>query len=100
MEIRYNEITVSPVTTPYGYEEHYLLVDGISVAELTDRFVRENGDNDLKRFRSLNGLCPAWGPGMQNRGEVRTSIQMSWLQLPFKLQIGCVGQKMNSSIEL
>ena len=68
MEIRYNEITVSPVTTPYGYEEHYLLVDGISVAELTDRFVRENGDNDLKRFKSLNGLCPAWGPGMQNRG--------------------------------
>lgn len=52
MEIRYNEITVSPVTTPYGYEEHYLLVDGISVAELTDRFVRENGDNDLKRFKS------------------------------------------------
>lgn len=74
MEIRYNEITVSPVTTPYGYEEHYLLVDGISVAELTDRFVRENGDNDLKRFKSLNGLCPAWGPGCKTGARSGTSI--------------------------
>ena len=87
MEIRYNEITVSPVTTPYGYEEHYLLVDGISVAELTDRFVRENGDNDLKRFKSLNGLCPAWGPGMQNRGEVRYIHQLLWQEEPVNLPI-------------
>lgn len=82
-----NEITVSPVTTPYGYEEHYLLVDGISVAELTDRFVRENGDNDLKRFRSLNGLCPAWGPGMQNRGEIRFIHQLLWQEEPVNLPI-------------
>ena len=87
MEIRYNEITVSPVTTPYGYEEHYLLVDGISVAELTDRFGRENGDNDLKRFKSLNGLCPAWGPGMQNRGEVRYIHQLLWQEEPVNLPI-------------
>ena len=87
MEVRHNEITVSPVTTPYGYEEHYLLVDGISVAELTDRFVREDGDNDLKRFRSLMGLCPAWGPGMQNRGEIRFIHHLLWREEPVHLPI-------------
>ena len=87
MEVRHNEITVFPVTTPYGYEEHYLLVDGTSVVELTDRFVREDGDNDLKRFRSLMGLCPAWGPGMQNRGEIRFIHHLLWREEPVHLPI-------------
>ena len=87
MEVRHNEITVSPVTTPYGYEEHYLLVDGISVVELTDRFVREDGDNDMKRFRSLMGLCPAWGPGMQSRGEIRFIHHLLWREEPVHLPI-------------
>ncbi len=82
-----NQITVLPVKTPYGYEEQYLAVDGVPVTEVLEDFVRESGDGDLKRFGSMKGLCPAWGSGLQNRGEIRYIHTLLWRDLPVNLPI-------------
>ena len=62
-----NIITVRAFPTPYQYQENYPVIDGISLPEWLDRYK----DEDMKKFGTLSGLCPAWSEALNFRYDIR-----------------------------
>ena len=61
-----NTITVKSVPTPYGYNENYLVIDGIPITEWFEKY--KHNSEGLSKF-NLNGLYPAWGSELMNEGD-------------------------------
>ncbi len=51
-----NTITIKNLSTPYGYNENYLVIDGIPITEWFEKY--KHNSEGLSKF-NLNGLYPA-----------------------------------------
>lgn len=61
-----NTITIKSLPTPYGYNENYLVIDGIPITEWFEKY--KHNSEELSKF-DLNGLYPAWGKELNLEGE-------------------------------
>lgn len=69
--MKMNSINVKAVTTPYDYDENYLVIDGKPLTEWFQLFVKEQKDKNIENFGTLLGLYPAWGGELLWKGEIR-----------------------------
>lgn len=71
MTMALNQITVQKINTPYGYQEDYIVIDGIPIVRYLSQWVREGKCSQLESFGELEGLYPAWGSHLLWKAESR-----------------------------
>ncbi|WFR59448.1 XRE family transcriptional regulator [Anaerocolumna sp. AGMB13025] len=56
-----NKVEIMKCSTPYNYDESYLVIDGKSIVMYLNEWVKAGKCKRLEKFNSLLGVYPAWG---------------------------------------
>ncbi|MBQ3513211.1 MAG: hypothetical protein IJA32_05345 [Lachnospiraceae bacterium] len=83
-----NHIEIKKMQTPYRYKENFWVIDGKALPEYLNEWALESKDTYLKSIGSFFGLYPAWGKGLDYKGDIRfvwKLIEMDSAVLPLLL---------------